>query len=80
MLKLADQHGLTAYARSQVARAYSQLGGCDWSGCTPANGLWYWQSDPALLAEIRHNIATALAAVTGLAVDGFESGDLAAWK
>jgi hypothetical protein len=27
----------------------------------PIDGQWYWHSGPALLADIRHNIATAIA-------------------
>ena len=38
LMVLADRKGLTDYARKQVARAYGQLGGCTWSGCTPVNG------------------------------------------
>lgn len=29
-------------ARAEVARAYNQLGGCGWSGCSPP--AWYWKS------------------------------------
>jgi hypothetical protein len=57
---LAAQHGLTAYARSQVALAYGQLGGCTWQGCAPVNGSYYWKSSATLMAQIRHNIAEAI--------------------
>jgi hypothetical protein len=80
LLALADQHGLTAYARAQVDQAYSQLGGCDWVGCEPVNGEWYWRSDPALLQQIRHSIATAIAAGLPLFADGFESGGVTGWS
>jgi hypothetical protein len=57
---LAGQHGLTAYARSQVALAYGQLGGCTWQGCAPVNGSYYWKSSDSIMAQIRHNIAEAI--------------------
>ena len=61
LFKLAEQFGLKNYARSQVAQAYSQLGGCSWSGCPPpANGSWYWKWDDATLNMVRHNIAQAI--------------------
>ena len=34
LFALATQRGLGAYAKSQVALAYGQLGACTWSGCT----------------------------------------------
>jgi hypothetical protein len=60
LFKLAEQRGLTSYARAQVAQAYAQLGGCDWSGCAPMNGQFYWKSDDALMMQIRRNIAQAI--------------------
>lgn len=60
LFTLADERGVGDYARAQVAQVYSQLGGCDWSGCTPANGRFYWKSDDAALMQIRHNVAQAI--------------------
>jgi hypothetical protein len=61
LFNLAEQYGLRDYARTQVAHAYSQLGGCSWSGCPPpVNGSWYWQWDDATLTGARHNIAQAI--------------------
>jgi hypothetical protein len=60
LFKLADQRGLTAYVRGQVARAYGQLGACTWSGCAPVNGQFLWKSSDVLLAQIRHNVAMAI--------------------
>jgi len=62
LFKLAEQYGLSNYARSQVAQAYGQLGGCTWSGCVPVNGSFFWKSDDALMMQIRHNIALAILA------------------
>ncbi len=62
LFKLADQRGLTSYARAQVGQAYSQLGACDWSGCAPTNGQFYWKADDVLMMQIRRNIALAILA------------------
>ena len=61
LFKLADQHGLTAFAQAQVATVYGQLGGCEWQGC-PAklNGQFFWKTDDALIQQARHNIAAAI--------------------
>ncbi len=64
LFSLAQQKGLTTYARSQLARAYSQLGACEWSGCAPINGQWYWRTSDALMMQIRHNIAQAIMAAS----------------
>jgi hypothetical protein len=58
LFKLAADHGLTDVARAQVATVYNQLGGCEWSGCTPPS--WYWNTDYAALAAARRAIAQAL--------------------
>ncbi len=60
LFQLAETHGLGAQARAEVARAYNQLGGCEWSGCSPP--AWYWKTDHALLADVRRNVAAALMA------------------
>ena len=61
LFKLAEQRGLTAYARTQVAQAYGQMGGCTWQGCQPPlNGQFFWRADGTLLQQIRHNIAQAI--------------------
>jgi len=58
LFKLANDHGLGNMARMQVARAYSQFGGCTYQGCTIPP--FYWKTDYDLLTEVRRNIATAL--------------------
>jgi hypothetical protein len=61
LFALAGQLGLGDYARQQVAQAYGQMGGCTWDGCPPPqNGSFYWLSDDALLAQVRHNVALAI--------------------
>jgi hypothetical protein len=60
LFQLAAAHGLGDTVRAEVARAYNQLGGCEWSGCTPP--AWYWKTDYALLSEVRRNVAQALMA------------------
>jgi hypothetical protein len=63
LFRLAEQRGLGAYARGQVAQAYGQFGGCEWQGCPPKlNGEFFWKSDPALLAQVRRSIAQAIMA------------------
>lgn len=58
LFKLAADNGLTDVARAQVATAYNQLGGCEWSGCNPP--AWYWKTDYAVLGAARHAVADAL--------------------
>ncbi|MBN2002206.1 MAG: DUF4091 domain-containing protein [Anaerolineae bacterium] len=68
LFKLAESRGYAAYARAEVGRVYGQFGGCDWSGCPePVNGEFYWLTDPALLDEVRHNIAMKLMGVSNVA-------------
>jgi hypothetical protein len=57
---LAEDLGLGDVARQEVAKVYSQLGGCTYQGCpAPASGF-FWKSDEALLAEVRRNVAKAI--------------------
>ncbi|MFN8598691.1 MAG: DUF4091 domain-containing protein, partial [Anaerolineae bacterium] len=68
LFKLAEQRGYGGYARDQVARAYGQLGRCEWSGCPPlVNGQFLWKNDGALLDNIRHNIALKILGFNNLA-------------
>lgn len=61
LFKLAEQHGLNAYARTQLAAVYGQLGGCEWQGCpAKVNGSFFWKTDEALMQQARHNIALAI--------------------
>ena len=61
LFNLADQHGLTDFARLEVSRVYGQFGGCEWSGCPPpVNGEFYWLSDGELMDQVRRNIALAI--------------------
>jgi len=77
LLVLADRKGLTDYARQQVARAYGQLGGCTWSGCTLVNGKFFWKSDDTLMMSVRRNIAQAIekASSVGAANSGKTAAD-----
>jgi hypothetical protein len=68
LFKLAEQRGFGAYARDQVARAYGQLGRCEWSGCPPiVNGQFLWKNDGALLDNVRHNIAMKILGLNNVA-------------
>lgn len=68
LFKLAEQRGFGAYARDQVARAYGQLGRCEWSGCPPlVNGQFLWKNDGALLDSVRHNIALKILGLNNVA-------------
>jgi hypothetical protein len=58
LFKLASQHGLGDMAHTEVAKAYNQMGGCEWQGCNPP--AWYWKTDYAILSEVRRTIAQAL--------------------
>ncbi|MFZ6028723.1 MAG: glycoside hydrolase domain-containing protein [Chloroflexota bacterium] len=65
LFQLAEQRGIGDYARQQVARVYGQFGGCDWQGCPePVNGEFYWKASPALMDEVRHNVAMRLSVNT----------------
>jgi Domain of unknown function (DUF4091)/Family of unknown function (DUF6067) len=57
---LADRTGKRDAARAEVAKVYSQMGGCDYTGCNPANGSWYWKTDYDLMSGARRNVVTAL--------------------
>jgi hypothetical protein len=74
LLALADQEGLTGYARSQVKRVHGQLGACYWSGCTPVNGKFLWKTNDALMAKVRRNIARAIMAKKKLKASGAVNG------
>lgn len=58
LFKVAADNGLLDVARTQVATAYNQLGGCGWSGCSVPE--WYWNTDYAVLTAARRAIAEAL--------------------
>jgi hypothetical protein len=60
LFKLAADKGKNDYARSQIGQVYSQLGACNWRGCRPLNGRFYWQSDEAAMSQIRRNIAMVI--------------------
>ncbi len=66
---LAQGYGLNSYAHAQVSTAYTQLGGCGWSGCTVPP--WYWKWDDATLALARHNIAQAIIAKQAILTHSF---------
>ena len=71
LFNLATTRGLGAFAKSEVALAYSQFGACPWSGCTLLNGAldakgnpvppaFMWKSSDTLMAQIRDCIAQAI--------------------
>ncbi len=60
LFQLAEQKGFATQARAAVAKVYSQLGGCTYSGCPAPAGGFFWKSDEALLAEVRSEIAALL--------------------
>jgi hypothetical protein len=61
LFQLAEDQGLGTEARTEVARVYGQLGGCEWQGCPePENGSFFWLSDGALMDEVRRNVAALL--------------------
>ena len=61
LFQLADQLGLGAYARAQMAQVYGQFGGCEWQGCLPrVNGQFFWKTDEALMQQVRRNVAQAI--------------------
>lgn len=62
LFALADRNGKRDMVKSQLAAVYSQLGACDYSGCNPINGSWFWKTDYELMSTARRNIATALLA------------------
>ena len=50
LFRLAEQKGHAAEARAAIAKVYSQLGGCTYSGCpTPAGGFFYPEAQKAKL-------------------------------
>jgi hypothetical protein len=59
---LADRDGKREAAKAQLATVYSQMGGCDWSGCLQPAAGWYWKSDYALMSTARRNVVNALLA------------------
>lgn len=68
LFKLAEEHGLTNYARQEVSRVYGQLGGCTWGGCpAPVNGQFFWLADAGLMDTVRHNIAMRILGIGNMA-------------
>jgi hypothetical protein len=58
LFKLAKDNGLEDTARTEVSKAYTQMGGCQYQGCNiPA---WYWKTDYSILSDARKNVAQAL--------------------
>ena len=60
LFQLAEQKGFGTQARASVAKVYSQLGGCTYSGCPAPAGGFFWKSDETLVAQARSEIATLL--------------------
>ncbi|MSP61251.1 MAG: DUF4091 domain-containing protein [Myxococcales bacterium] len=60
LFRLAEQKGLGAMVRTQMAQIYSQLGGCGWNNCKPMNGSFYWKSDHVAMEQIRKSVALAI--------------------
>jgi hypothetical protein len=59
---LADRANKRDMAKTELAAVYNQMGGCDYSGCKPASGSWYWKTDYDLMTTARRNIVNALLA------------------
>jgi hypothetical protein len=57
---LADRNGKRDAAKAEIAAVYNQLGGCDYTGCKPVTGTWYWKTDYDLMSTARRNIVAAL--------------------
>jgi hypothetical protein len=57
LFALADTKGVGDMLRTEVAKVYSQLGGCTYSGCPQPAGGFFWKTDEAMMAQIR---ATAI--------------------
>jgi hypothetical protein len=57
LFQLAEQKGFGTQARAAVAKVYSQLGGCTYSGCPAPAGGFFWKSDETMVAQIRAQIA-----------------------
>jgi hypothetical protein len=58
LFKLAAQNGLGDMAHTEVAKAYTQMGGCTYQGCNQPPS--YWTTDYATLSSARKNVAVAL--------------------
>ncbi|MBN1771806.1 MAG: DUF4091 domain-containing protein [Deltaproteobacteria bacterium] len=66
LFRLAEDRGLGELARTEVARVYGQLGGCEWSGCPPPeNGSYFWNHDATRIDQVRRTLAEALVAAGG---------------
>lgn len=59
---LAEAKGLGDRARQEVAKVYSQLGGCTYSGCPQPTSGFFWKSDETLVAQVRRNVVQAILA------------------
>jgi hypothetical protein len=61
LFRLAVERGKGDLARAKVAEVYGQMGGCEWQGCPgPVNGSFFWREDPALMDQVRHDVAVAI--------------------
>ena len=59
LFRLADRLGLGSVVRTEVAKAYRQMGACLSTGC--AKPEFYWKTDEVLLNTIRHTVLEAIA-------------------
>jgi hypothetical protein len=62
LFALAESKGLGAMVRTEVAKVYSQLGGCTYAGCPAPAGGFFWKSDEAAMAQIRKTVVAAILA------------------
>jgi hypothetical protein len=62
LFALAERKGLGATVRTEVAKIYSQLGGCTYQGCPAPGGGFFWKSDEAAMAQIRKTVVEAILA------------------
>ena len=62
LFSLAESKGLGTTVRAEVAKIYSQLGGCTYAGCPQPAGGFFWKSDEAAMATIRKTVVQAILA------------------
>jgi len=60
LFALAESKGLGAMVRTEVAKVYSQLGGCTYSGCPQPAGGFFWKTDEAMMTQIRATVVQAI--------------------
>jgi len=62
LFRLAEDKGLGEMVRDRMKEVYSRLGGCTYQGCVEPDGGFFWKTDAAAMARIRHEVMDALEA------------------